>query len=183
MKQKDFEKAVKDESYRQRFIDNIYLEDSAQYIKSVKYILIEICKSDGVMNMQPPIQTRLFGIKKQRSKIRIYSSSFEFEKSYHKTIDDFLSSLIDHEGFHCKECFENPTELGYSITNTQLKILKDYLKNKDFLQFEKEMEKLEAKMGFRAYQNQVENFSKRDVSDEYAKSVIEDKKYLENLLD
>lgn len=183
MKHGDFEKAVRDESYRQHFIDNLDLEDSAQYIKSGGYSLIDILNPYAVMSMQPPIQTRLFRIKKQRSKIMIYLSSFEFEKSYHKTIDDFFSSLIDHEGFHCKECFENPTKLRYSITKNELKIFKDYLKNKDSLQFEKELKKFDAKKEIRAHQNQINNFNKRDVSDEYAKSIIEYKKYLENLLD
>lgn len=51
---------------------------------------------------------------------RIIVHPLAFYEDYIKSLDDFLSILIDHEGFHARECFLKPSMISlkaYCIEN------------------------------------------------------------------
>jgi hypothetical protein len=127
-----------DAKVRQEFIDAIDLEENIDFVENVRY---ESCResleanSCGLLENLKIEKTFLhipssyffhiyflnrFKSDGKKSEIRIYPSAFDF--SY----ENFMSSLIDHEAFHARQCMTN--SFGYSwATNERLRNKKSYV--------------------------------------------------------
>ncbi|MEK6842357.1 MAG: hypothetical protein AABX84_00940, partial [Nanoarchaeota archaeon] len=65
--------------------------------------LLRLIGLDGsLMSVGPTFKT-IFGISGSKPNIKVYPDSFGLE------FNDFLSVLIDHEGYHAREIYENPS--------------------------------------------------------------------------
>ncbi len=117
--QEDFERARNDVAYRNRFVDEIELNSTRKYVKKVIYELKNrVISLDGVpaaMQSCPPLRA-YFGLSGGKSTIKIFPRAFL--PTVHLKLDDFLSTLIDHEAFgHSRLAFEGvdpflPQEVG-----------------------------------------------------------------------
>jgi len=141
-----FNQAVLDSRLRQSFIDSIDLGESREYARDVIYIHHPHERRPSknfLMSTKPSRLQRLLKIKHQRSDILVFASSFKAITTH----DDFLSALIDHEGFHAKDFFNSP---------------KLYLSN--YCLIEEDTKKSE--MEIRALQNQLNQYEtgKREIS-------------------
>jgi|SRR3989339_74986 len=109
--EEEFERAREDKSFRKDFIKTIDMKPYWRYVKSVKYNPLQDYSSYGSSEKFPSWITttppwRLnFLILGGKSKIEVYPQAFSFKK-----VDDFLSTLIDHEILgHARRYFEgNP---------------------------------------------------------------------------
>ena len=100
--QSDYEQAVKHPEYRQEFLDKIDLGETAKYVKEVKYVPIQFIRYVAMFN-HASILTLLY-VKGTKSKIKVFPRSFGREP--YECLDDFLLTLIDHEGQHAKDFYE-----------------------------------------------------------------------------
>lgn len=101
---KEFAKAQQDPEYRPRFLDVIDLTPIAKYVRGVIYVK----NSDETITMGTEPSTRSkFYIPRGRSSIHVFPPAFSPQK--HSTVEDFLGTMIDHEGFHAREMFERPS--------------------------------------------------------------------------
>lgn len=106
--QEEFERAKEEEPFRKKFIRMIDLKPYAQYVKSVRYNPVQFYasyagfeKTPSWMTTTPP-RRAFFEIPGGKSKIEIYPKAFSCRK-----VDDFLSTLIDHEILgHARRYFE-----------------------------------------------------------------------------
>ncbi len=135
-------------SARSQFLRSLDLEGAGKYISGVDYIAREsrligfkglkiVVNNSYRMSISNPA-ARIFLIPRFKSRVKVYPISFERirEESWH--LGDFLSMLIDHEGYHAKELFESPKIISHfsDVNNAE----------------------------YRAYENQVRNFDKRNCS-------------------
>jgi len=96
--QEQFERARQDESYRRVFLDKVDIGEGRDYVKKLIYEpkqkTIRSTRVLAIMGTIPPIRA-YFGFSGGRSKIIIFPQAFSRKK--HKNVDDFVSTLIDHE--------------------------------------------------------------------------------------
>ncbi|MBI4170774.1 MAG: hypothetical protein HY514_03700 [Candidatus Aenigmarchaeota archaeon] len=110
--EKYWQRAVHEECYRREFVGQIDLEDSHKYVNTVRYSHKRIMHPQGgfaATRLRIPFLARLH-FKGIRSDIEVYSKAFSAP-----TLQDFLGLLIDHEGYHAKEIYENPEVILPSI--------------------------------------------------------------------
>ena len=101
---RDFEEVFK----RQEFIDSIDLEGIGKYVSTIRY-----CGNVKSGSMIIPFPFKSFmGIKGVKNTIEVYRDAFG---KYCKNLDEFLSTLIDCEGFRAKEMYANPKIVGRPI--------------------------------------------------------------------
>jgi len=105
-----FEQAKEDRSKRQEFINRINLGEYAPYVSRVSYWnkrTIKHIKKAGREGLPMMYCVRSFlsslGIKKTKSEIWVLPSAFIFH-----TADKFYDVLVQHEGMHAKQNYENP---------------------------------------------------------------------------
>ena len=99
----DYRRAQEDASYRQAFLDSMDLEDAWPYVRRVFYRPSR--DGDTVMEVKPSFLQRHF-VRRIRSDIRVYPLAFSGQT--YPLYDDFLGDLIDHEGYHARELYEEP---------------------------------------------------------------------------
>ncbi len=147
-------------TFRQELLNSINLEGT--YIKSLNYISNDSPHYKLRWRLDPRIAHTLVRPFKQfsrnkKSRIDVFPSAFSgFD---HLKIDDLISTLIDHEGFHAKQVAEK---------SFVFYLAKFYFVFSDSLTIERFINKRE----YPAFLNQVKNFNKRDVSLHY-RSFIE----------
>ena len=129
MNEKEFQKAIKNPLFRQNFIDKIDLAESAPYIESISYIPLHYRYI--LMDTNHPKRGILTKNKKIKSTINIYPLSFSREQ--HFLYQDFLSSLLDHEGHHAKEFYfhTNRIRLNFNIKSIAESLLEKILDGKN----------------------------------------------------
>lgn len=109
-----FSKAVNEESYRQEFLDALMEKGVPDYIRNIRYETNPEQNNVGTdlesVTLMATTGSRLSNlhIKGTKSKITVYPESFDLKNLVHKNLDDFLSTLEDHEYFHAKEIYESP---------------------------------------------------------------------------
>jgi hypothetical protein len=95
-----FQEAVKNESLRQQYLDEVDFGEISHCVKSVKYLHENV--EESLMHINESLML-ILGLRRQKSKICVCPIAFiTFE-----TEDDFLSMLVDHEGTHAKEFYSN----------------------------------------------------------------------------
>jgi len=173
-----FESAIKNPRERQAFIDSIPLEEAARYVKCVKYkpcgrsldgsgLLMAV---DGSKISLLRSYNLFKGFRRYELKTEVQIFPLAFTGRRLQTYGDFLSSLIDHEGFHAKEFKEgklnatpNPfsiwSDLKFTIATGENEILSSVLP------------KIEGEI--RACQNQLVNADRRGLSEENRKRLAE----------
>lgn len=162
MNEKNFQQAIENPSYRQKFLDKIDLAESSLYIKYLEYNPVENIFT--LMKTIPPNSPR------KKSQIIIYPVSFSRE--YHPAFQDFLCTLIDHEGWHAKEnYFFKRKHTMLSIEDLTL----FFIKGKKPLSQKREAEatRLLYKSEMRAYANQLRKAKVRGISEQYKKAIEE----------
>ena len=116
MNEEAFQRARADTSYRQEFLNSIDLEDKRKYIRKVVYDANEeLPYPKGqrvVMGGCAPTLT-LVGLRGRKLTVLVEPLSFSEERI--TTYNDFLSSLIDHEGAHAQEFYESPEEVAGAV--------------------------------------------------------------------
>lgn len=164
LNQELFEKAIQNESFRPVFIKKIDLELAKSYFKEVFYFPM---KTHAYMSTHISKLMYYFEIPFLKSYISIWKGSFEKESS-HQTIDDFESSLIDHEGFHAFTNFNYPKQTGFTLLN------KARLYNSHKSKYWNRLEQLKPRLRHEVetYLFQMKNFSNRDISEKYAKTIL-----------
>jgi len=145
-----FLSAVENKSARQAFIDGVGLEGCGRYVRNVRYD--EDGDRGAVMSTVPHLMTQLFGKGGLRSEIIVYPDAFSDE--YHENVDDFLGTLIDHEGMHAKQNYDARVSKVVSIA----------LMGRDVELFHSQRE-------LECFENQIANFGNRDFSDMYKRKV------------
>lgn len=100
-----YEKAIKEPSFRQEFVNSLDFGGVKQYISG-----ISVKEEDEIMVVQGvrknPIMRCLSGEEIALSKIEIFPVAFEGR--FHRNVYDFLSTLKFHEGFHAYENYYRP---------------------------------------------------------------------------
>lgn len=153
--QSQYQEALENPKYRQKFVDSLDLEGASKYVKKVSYLGFG---ENIVMYVMPGIRHKL-GIRGVKSTIFVMKHAFD--KSIHPKLEDFLSNLIDHEGHHAKELYENPVEAAI-----QIKDLINLLLKKD-RQAGRNMQKVEIAREIRAIRNQMRMSETREISEQY----------------
>jgi hypothetical protein len=112
--EEEFEKARENEYFRAKFIRMVDIKPYSKYVKSVKYNPVQFYDSYGSREKFPSGITTMppwrlnFLMSGGKSKIEVYPQAFFF-----KNVDDFLSTLIDHEILgHAKRYFEGNSLRG-----------------------------------------------------------------------
>lgn len=102
----DYKQAVETEGIGQEFLDSIDLEEARPYVKQVIYypkdLSVKINDGFGVQDEFIIMGTlRSFfggiGFNRTRSTILVFPTSFSNDFNF------FMSTLIDHEGFHARQ--------------------------------------------------------------------------------
>lgn len=162
--EKDFRRAIEQVDFRQEFLDSIDLEYVCQYVERVNYVplieskltekIIENILTETLMSISHSAGTKS-DIVGMRHTIDVFDKSFS--GLYLACLGDFLNVLIDHEGWHAKEYFENPSIIIYQQEVDQRYFLEDGI-------FEYNIE-------LRAYENQLAKIEGRKCSPEYIRSI------------
>lgn len=164
-----FQKAREDESQRQSFLEMIDLEDKAEYISQVRYIPANNPKPKGVICCEPDI-CKFFNNYRTKSTISVFPLAFDSDT--HENLDEFLSTFIDHEGYHAKQDYErciNPCLSILSAVFLFARVLPYAFVDRNTFESKFNFEKLKfhASDEASAIENQIINFQKRKVSDKY----------------
>ncbi len=155
-----FKKAVKDESYRQQFLDVVADQIGIPcYVNKLIYYNDENSSEPSMyyctsMETHPDPLSHKF-IKGTKSEIIVLPYAFS-PWGVHRNVDDFLSSLADHEYFHAQEYSENPKIIA-CLDRPEGTSLNRYIRRAEA----------------RAYKNQMEKFSCRNCSPKYKSEIIE----------
>ena len=162
-----FERAVQDEKFRQRFLDDISSRSLPEYVSRLvyrrnqrdSYTVMETC----------PNPLAAFRIKGTKSRIEVFPNSFEpliNSLGCHNNLDDFLSTLEDHEYFHARELYYNPEIIAVPpFTRTEYLVRSTF--DLDFDGFMDRIKNLKDNSELRALNNQIINFSNRNCSLDY----------------
>ncbi len=108
---KAFSRAVKEEHYRQTFLD-LVSQNHPEYVGKVHYD----SHQPGDAHWQPHMQTIPYvfdlidstGQYRVTPMVKVYPASFDLTK-LHRNEDDFLSTLEDHEYYHALELATSPS--------------------------------------------------------------------------
>src|SRR3989344_2649249 len=95
----DYQDARENPLLRADFVKAVDLEDMAEFVSDVTY---NPSRGDSQASTKASRLHWFFPMKGRKSPIGIYPPLFEFPR-----VDDFLSTLVDHEGFHAKDIFYN----------------------------------------------------------------------------
>jgi len=191
-----YRRAIEDSHYRQQFLDAVDLEDASPYISSLLYISDESKEAVTItiggekidwpaptMRLIPSFLSRL-NMKWRKSKIRVCPYAFSEKK--HPQLDDFLGTLIDHEGYHAKEIFESPETIAYPLWKTVGWFVGDEIVDKvdildmifhKFFEFRRSPEETylgflpQARWELSAYNNQMMKIGRRNFSQTYIESI------------
>lgn len=94
----DWNDAVNNESSRASFVRNIDLGDASRVVSKIFYDPIQrVDRFPSLMTRWPPTRAN-WGIPHGRSTIAVYPLAFS--PAAHLVLDDFLSTLFDHEVEH-----------------------------------------------------------------------------------
>lgn len=192
-----YKRAIEDSQYRQQFLNDIDLEDANPYVSSLVHLPDEDLGTWGDvfrnrMATHPAILARLH-VKGTKSKIKVYSSAFSLER--YPKLDDFLGTIIDHEGYHAKEFFENPRDTLKPLWEIAYRNFKANLRN-IFNPPNYELEVLElanirlanptplkARREIGPLKNQIKNMGRRDVSQIYKDVVMQNYNFYKKKLE
>ncbi|MEK6894988.1 MAG: hypothetical protein AABX48_00550 [Nanoarchaeota archaeon] len=174
MDQLDYERSVVEESFRQEFLNGIDLEEARPYIKRVSYkpkqaYSDNIIYTDNTIMMRTSnLPAKLLGIKNVRSTISVYPCSFTLQN-----IGEFKSMLIDHEGYHAKDIFEEPEILLLPLIKLKkvlnIPLIKLNIDKLDELYLQALYRNIIGEL--RANRNQLKNIDKRETSSSFKKSL------------
>lgn len=177
----DWKRAVQQPDYRREFIASVDLEDASQFMR-VTYVPFEPSYDDVMSQLMltyPSLPSSFF-LKGFRSKVEVFPRAFGEE--YYKTLGDFQSTLIDHEGYHAREFYENPR---MAITHYPFELWIDSIRfsGKGGYRLLQELRK-----DYRSYnvrelrvlKNQVQNIHRRNCSEKFRQQLFRD---YENFLD
>ena len=154
-----YQEAIENPLVRQAFIDSLDLSSITPYTRSVRYSKKPRMK-DNMATFHPFINLRF--IFPRKSKIVVYPSSFQIDT--HQTAQDFLSTLIDHEGYHAMRHFTGARPPSPNVMDPGGCVVHD---------MEEEL---------RVYQYQVNNFATRGVSEHYRNRMLESIGNIESFL-
>lgn len=176
--QKYYEEAMRNPFIRQQFIHSIDLESARFFIGDIAYRETDMFHRLSLplmMRCVAPVRT-LVGKNWGKSKIGIYPEAFSPE--IHPRLDDFLSSLIDHEGHHARMLYENPNESRVKVGELFLGLVTYLWSPQKFEDVKKKHIAIEQ----RCIWNQLNNFQRRNCSDQYKKRVEERHQYYSKIL-
>ncbi|HLC78371.1 MAG TPA: hypothetical protein VJH92_04560 [Candidatus Nanoarchaeia archaeon] len=157
MENKEFYEICKNMGYYgiEAMLNGIDLEDKAEYIKSVSFKFIPpfrpaygpdglTTRINDVWAISIPSNLAYCYIPHTKSKIEIYPKFLEDIQKCGMTYGDLLSVIIDHEGQHAQDRFEQPWKMNnFSLLFSEPVALHTEI---------------------RAYDNQERNFSRRGCS-------------------
>ncbi len=106
----EYKQAQENPRKRRRFLRKVDLAEARSYVRRVRYCPENVLSylGDKRINFVMTTDQNLFGI--IRPTITIYPIAFS--PGAHPRLDDFLSTLIDHEGYHARLEYEgDPTTL------------------------------------------------------------------------
>lgn len=165
----DYQKAAREPAYRPRFLREIDLEDAAPYMRAV-YKNSDpkpLVKGGYTVPMVtfPSLRARLF-IRGTRSRVAVYPNAFSEDK--HPCLDDFRSTLIDHEGHHAREFYENPRIIAFSLWEEIMCFwIRHFRKDEVVDGLTADWDRT-APRELRANENQVKNARRRQLSEPYS---------------
>ena len=170
----EYIRAIEKPECRQLFLDEIDLDYASPYVDKLCYInRIEkpFFTRDTLLMETKPSRLTKFGIKGTKSKIYVYPSAFDIE--WYPVLNDFLTTLIDHEGYHAKEIYVEPRKLINPIWNDFLDVTKTSfsLIYTGIVKNEWTLEKLMKEAELRALMNLKENLHVRNTSLEYRERI------------
>jgi hypothetical protein len=152
-----FEYARRNPRERQNFVNKIDLEKYAGFVKKVIYL-------DYQESLGYTMYTRL--VKIQDIKPTIYVCPISFSGEECRTINDFKSVLIDHEGVHAKQLFHEK-----QLYDQEKKISRIFARQKRYSY--EEMKIRECEMEIEAYENQLQNVCKRGISNQFKENITQ----------
>jgi hypothetical protein len=151
----DWQRAVREEGYRQQFLDLLDLGETRKYIDRILYEPRDVHNHEyslsnplAMVSTNPLYAMYYEEIEKipaneiygRKSTIKVYRIAF----STRILFADFMDILRDHEGFHAMELFENPMIAVYDF--------RPYLRSVSRRKFNYERE-------VRALRNQIANIA------------------------
>lgn len=172
MLEKMFQEAVENPEIRQKFLDSIDLEDAKPYVDRIIYSpFCGFIHPMGLMFCKFSLMAH-FNKKGYKSRVFVMPRSFS---PVHENVDDFLSSLIDHEGYHARELFLEPLESRMTLSDL---IGASFTKEKR-LNWNIKHTAIEQSATY----NQILNLTKRDCSESYVQSLYRRHKIYKEILE
>ncbi|HLC90752.1 MAG TPA: hypothetical protein VJI15_03210 [Candidatus Nanoarchaeia archaeon] len=161
-----FERAVVDASYRSSFLHSLAAEGLPRYVSKLTYNPTSIGngESETLMRTVPNPLARLF-IKGTASTIEIFPAAFSPD-IVHRNLDDFLSTLEDHEYFHAQEFYERPRVIAHPLWR-RLEFVRRALGDDHFEDYVKAVKEHDKDVERRAVEHQIKKFSQRNCSPKY----------------
>ena len=193
MLEHEFERAVQNERYRQQFLDLIVQRGLPPYIQKVTYSPVDLESRRKIFRARMATLHHFLTqwyIPGTKSIIEVYPCSFSLESSSHQRVDDFLSTLEDHEYHHAREYYEHPSlivrhrlVIGFQVRLRTLVGEENRFRN-HVTAVDHALYEFENKLEIRALENQCRNFPNRNCSAEYRLAVISELSVLDptNLL-
>jgi hypothetical protein len=168
--EEQFQRAVEDGSFRQEFLDNITEKGLPEYIGHIFYNPAELGEIGEMMEAKPHFLAQLL-VKGTKSDIMVYGISFSSKE--HRTLDEFLCSLEDHEYYHAKEIYENPKSIIIPLWNKLKPVMfLNVLFSSDFDKFLNRIDEFKRQFEIRTYVNQINASNNRNCSEEYKMGLI-----------
>lgn len=178
----DWQRSKQEPKYREEFLASVDLEDAARFMHVI-YVPIEPSYDDvpsQLMVTCPSLPSRFFFIG-FRSTVKVFPRAFSGE--FYETLGDFQSSLIDHEGYHAREFYQNP---GMSIIHYPFEVWWDGIRfsgkrRHRLLQKLREDYRAYNVRELRVIKNQVENIHRRNCSEKFLQHTLRDYGHLTDL--
>lgn len=152
--EKHYEDAKRNPEVRQDFLQEVDLEDYAQYVSKVVY------NKDESENIMTTLHKPTILFYRFPSKIEVSENAFDLY-----TWPDFYNLIVHHEGFHAKQWRDNSMgwpEILYKVIASECFDLEDELNIRGF---KREQE---------AYSNQIKHSSFKYCSDWFKEDIISD---------
>jgi hypothetical protein len=153
-----FEKAVEDEGYRPKFLSKIW---KPKYVAGISYVKEQAVNNGSLGTMY----THLYpdsqeGRSGYPAGIIVFPLSFD--SRCHECLDDFYSTLKDHEFYHAMEAYNCPRRLDIDYWDTIIKSPEELERRKTINRHAGEV---------RARLNQIQRFKQRKCSEKHMKKV------------
>ena len=141
-----------DAELRQKFLNNVNFREYEKYIDSIVYVPNRWKSNMAVHTTRIRIFNR--HRKGEKSQIRVFPPAF----TTHRTLDDFLGTLIYHEGYHAREVCEVPELIIPTMAEIFVESLKEIKFNPwSFLFGPRYFSPRAAAAEIRAIRNELEN--------------------------
>ena len=168
--EENFARAVEEENFRQSFLDIIASNGLPEYVAELVYYSVQKSNEETgpLMSTRPNPLARWY-IKGTKSSIEVFPASFASDSPYfrHEKLDDFLSTLEDHEYFHAREFYKTPEIITNTLFLRMELLIKSLLNGNSVDELADSIDMFDLNIEIRACDIQTTEFPNRNCSKKY----------------